>query len=427
MPENEVDDQVCINVGGKLIGKLNGLSFSPSKCFIFRVHDQLRNVNEKSYEPNIIAVGPYHHGKDNLQMMEEHKLRYLRSLLKVKKEEVYKYISAMRSLEVEIRRCYIEPLNLDENQLVEMIVLDGCFIVELIRKFTMPNLRERNDPIFEVEWIVNCLQRDLLLFENQLPFFVLCKLFDMIEVPQNHNRFIYLALQFFGDLFPGHGNKGSVDGNSKPRIRHLLDLVHRNWLPPFALIQPTGVPNKERNWRFIPSATELLEAGIKLKKVEGNNSFDIKFEKGVLQIPALTIEDRTESFFRNLIAHEQYNQGNHIHFIGDYVKFIDCLIDTSKDVEIICREGIIDNWLGDTDAVATMINKMNESVTGGGEHFHYAKTFNKINIHCGKRRHRWMAKLRRNYLSSPWAILSVLAAFVLLVLTILQTVYTVMG
>ncbi|KAM7489005.1 hypothetical protein LguiB_026489 [Lonicera macranthoides] len=369
MQHDDEEDHVCISIGRKL----DGLFPSSTGCFIFKVHDQVRKVNEKAYEPDIISIGPYHHGKNNLQMMEEHKLRYLQYRLREKKESLQRYVVAMRELEGKVRRCYAEPLNLNEDELIEMILLDGFFIVELVRKFRMSNLRQGDDPIFEVEWIVNSLQHDLLLFENQLPFFVLCKLFDMIEVQDNHKRFIHLTLHFFSDLFPGPAYRGSFDGDQN--IKYLLELIHNNWLPSFEESENTDDSKKERNWQFIPSVTELAESGMKFEKI-GGNSFDIKFRNGVMQIPTLTIEDRTESFFRNLIAYEEYHQSTYFHFIVDYVKFMDCLIDSPKDVEILCRSGIIDNWLGDDEAVSNMFNKLNDHVTGPGVHFHYAGVFN---------------------------------------------------
>ena len=42
----------------------------------------------------------------------------------------------------------------------------------------------------------------------------------------------------------------------------------------------------------------------------GGKLFNIKFKLGVIQIPTLTFEDMTESFFKNLIAYEQYCPDN---------------------------------------------------------------------------------------------------------------------
>ncbi|PSS35672.1 UPF0481 protein [Actinidia chinensis var. chinensis] len=407
--------------------KIAALLPSPSECCIFRVHKQLGGVNQKAYEPEIVAIGPYHRGKSNLQMMEEHKLRYLQLLLRRKNEiNAEKYVIAIRSLEQEARRCYAEPINLTSNEMVEMMLLDGCFIIELMRKFEMAYLREKNDPIYKMDWTVNSLQRDLMLFENQMPFFILRKLFDIIEVPNQHKRLIYLALCFFRDLLPGPGCRESVEGQSNSKISHLLGLIHNNWLPSFVGTEPKGDLTKTRkNKHFIPNTTVLREAGVKLKKVEDGTLFDIKFKNGVMQIPSLTIEDRTESFFRNLIAYEQYCPDNQLSYITDYVRFVDCLIDSPKDVAILSRCGIIDNWLGDDEVVSRIFNRISDAVTMPSNQFQYADIFNKVNVHCSRRGNRWMAKLNRNYLNSPWAIISVLAALILLLLTSTQTYFTV--
>ncbi|XP_028112993.1 UPF0481 protein At3g47200-like [Camellia sinensis] len=151
-------------------------------CYIYKVHDRLRWQNEKLYEPEIIAIGPYHHGKDNLQWMEEHKLRYLQLLLKRRNEtSVDRYIVAMRDLQERAFRCYANSVWLNKDEFVKMMLLDSCFLVELFRKFTITSMRDRNDPLFKIDWILPSIWRDLLLFENQLPFFVLVQLFDMTK------------------------------------------------------------------------------------------------------------------------------------------------------------------------------------------------------------------------------------------------------
>ncbi|KAM7465788.1 hypothetical protein LguiB_013350 [Lonicera macranthoides] len=95
--------------------------------------------------------------------------------------------------------------------------------------------------------------------------------------------------------------------------------------------------------------------------MQEGNFFDIKFKNGVMRISPLTIEDRTESFFRNLIAYEQYSDNTQFKLVTDYVKVMDYLINSPKDVELLCRHGIIDNWLGDAEAVFAIFNKITDS------------------------------------------------------------------
>ncbi|KAH7837368.1 hypothetical protein Vadar_013042 [Vaccinium darrowii] len=169
--------------------------------------------------------------------------------------------------------------------------------------------------------------------------------------------------------------------------------------------------------------------GVKLEKVAGGTLLDIKFQNGVLhgvlQIPPLEIEDYTETYFRNLIAYEQYFPSNQFCYITDYTTLMDCLIDSPKDVAILSRRGIIHNLNGDDEVVSKMFNTIRDEIRTQTDQFLYADIFNKVNIRCQKRWSRRMATLNRNYLNSPWALISVLAALVLLLLTSTQTFFAV--
>jgi hypothetical protein len=59
--------------------------------------------------------------------------------------------------------------------------------------------------------------------------------------------------------------------------------------------------------------------------------------------------------------------------------------------------------------------------------FYYAQLFEGVEKHCAQRRNVWLVKLRRNHFNSPWSLISFLAALTLLLLTLVQTVFTVMS
>ncbi|KAL1543037.1 UPF0481 protein [Salvia divinorum] len=409
-----------------LNAKLRQLSGAQLESTIYRVHRHLRNVNPTAYEPEMIAIGPYHHDNEHLKMMEDHKLRYLQQLL-VKKsplDDVGRYVAAIERVEAAARKCYADqPKTLTPAQFIQMLVLDGCFIVQLVRKFDRVkcsfngvNSRETDDPIFQMDWMINSLQRDLMLFENQLPFFVLCELYDLIEVPGQHSRFWFLLRQFFSIMYPGKGCDPNLPVDPR-KVKHLLDFIHRSWLPPLSR-------QGERRVMFIDSATRLEDANVKFEiRPKGKTLFDVGFEEGVMRMPPLTIEDRTESFLRNLITYEQYFQHT---FVTDYVHLLDCLIDSSMDVEKLSRKGIINNWLGDAQKVAEMVNKLGDSVAGPGDGFVYGKMFEDVQKHCAKPMNSWRASLKRKYFNSPWAVISLLVGAVLLILTAVQTVFTIL-
>ncbi|XP_047976648.1 UPF0481 protein At3g47200-like [Salvia hispanica] len=425
----------------------NEVTGAQPECTIYRVHRPLRNVNPKAYEPEVIAIGPYHRHDNNnehLKMMEDHKLRYLKQLLAEKNppDDVGRYVAALVGVEEKARRCYADqPKTLSTAQFIQMLVLDGCFIVQLVRKFdrvksnfNRVNSWDRNDPIFQRDWMINSLQRDLMLFENQLPFFILCKLYDLIEAPNQHSRFLFLLHQFFSTLYPGKGcnPKSPVMPADLDKVKHLLDFIHSSWFPPLQR------PGKGRVRFIIDSVTRLEEANVKFRiRSEGKTLFDVGFKEGVMTIPPLTIEDRTESFLRNLITYEQYFQHtvvtDYVHeqyfqhtVVTDYVHFLDCIIDSSMDVEKLSQKGIINNWLGDAHTVAEMVNKLGDSVAGPGDSFVYGEMFEDVQKHCAKPMNEWRASLKRTYFNSPWAVISVIVGAVLLILTAVQTVFTIL-
>lgn len=74
---NEVADQLSIQIGEKLRDRFPIWSDRS----IFEVPAHLRNVYQDAYEPNILAIGPYHRGKSRLNAMEEPKMCNLKVLL----------------------------------------------------------------------------------------------------------------------------------------------------------------------------------------------------------------------------------------------------------------------------------------------------------------------------------------------------------
>ncbi|XP_070662365.1 UPF0481 protein At3g47200-like [Malus domestica] len=126
-------------------------------CCIFKVPQLLVEVNSKHYHPHIVSIGPYHRGCQHLEMMQQHKWRYLRDLLVRTPStgpKLADYLQVVALDEEKIRECYSETLTcLSKIELVEMMVLDGLFIIEVFSRFEYfeENL---DDTIFSSEWIL---------------------------------------------------------------------------------------------------------------------------------------------------------------------------------------------------------------------------------------------------------------------------------
>nr|XP_027118922.1 UPF0481 protein At3g47200-like [Coffea arabica] len=410
--------------------KLSDLLDTSEKPSIFKIHGQLRSAKEEAYEPLVVSIGPYHHGKPKLEEMEKHKVRYFNELLRRTGESAEKYIIALTNRQDQARRCYAEEISLSDDAFVDMLCLDGCFVIEFLRKRRLPELRLQNDPLFQMLWLRYATKNDLILFENQLPFFVLLQLFDMTKSPGEEENLIDLAIHLclVGNL-PNPGLNSHSEIFEPYNAVHLLGLVHKILSASFSeTLSSTMNSNRRDSSLTIKSAGELRQSGIKFKKAEDSKSlFRITFENGVLKIPPLVVEDRTEPFCRNLIAYEEYmsNPTETWRCISDYIIFIDFLINSPSDVETLRRHDIIVNWLGSDEALSTMFNKLSKHVHVGGR-FCYNKIFDDVDEYSRKRWHIWRAHLVRKYFNNPWSFIAFLAACALLLLTSVQAIFSIL-
>jgi len=144
----------------------------------------------------------------------------------------------------------------------------------------------------------------------------------------------------------------------------------------------------------------------------------------VLEIPCLTLYDNTESAFRNLVALEQCHYKVD-HYVTDYIRILDFLIDTDKDVDLLVRKGILVNTLGDSNAVTTLVNRLGLQIFLFEMNPNYSCLCEELNTFYKVPCHSWKAILRRDYFSTPWRTASTTAAVILLVLTFIQTIYSI--
>ncbi|XVE62783.1 hypothetical protein DITRI_Ditri06bG0147600 [Diplodiscus trichospermus] len=247
----------------KELDDISSKSFSDS--FIFRVPHHLRQVNARVFEPQIFSIGPYHCDKDHLKAMKIHKVRYLRNFLQRTATPLETYVAASISMEESARNCYAEAVNMSSGEFVAMMVLDGLFIIELmIYKFgSAPFWREEND-IFKQKLNLTILAQDLLLLENQLPFFVLDEFLSITEI-RDRLYFVLKIFDFFSTMLPNLYLEITlplvVDD-----IKHLLAMVHDNGLVSTEASNYHEPPVADVNLEFILSATELSARGIQFKK-----------------------------------------------------------------------------------------------------------------------------------------------------------------
>lgn len=141
-------------------------------------------------------------------------------------------------------------------------------------------------------------------------------------------------------------------------------------------------------------------------------------------MPRIVVDDFMGSFFPNCVAYEQCYVACSKHFTT-YATLLDCLMNINKDVEYLCEQKIIENYFGTESAVAGFVNTLGRDVAFDIEKCYLKELFIEVNEYYNNSRHVTWASFKNTYFSSPWSFISALAALILLILSIVQTIFTV--
>jgi hypothetical protein len=175
-------------------------------------------------------------------------------------------------------------------------------------------------------------------------------------------------------------------------------------------------------------AAQYLEAGVKFKRreydrLEPHSLLDVKFRAGAMEIPCVVIDESTASLFRNLIAFEQTCPQFGDDFTS-YIVFLSQLVSAPEDVTLLSKREIIVHHLDSDLQVSDLFTMFSKDVVFDFNGTYYLKSLcQTLEAHYQNRLNRWMAWLWTNHFSNPWLVLAAVGTIVVLVCTVLQTVY----
>ncbi|CAD6256845.1 unnamed protein product [Miscanthus lutarioriparius] len=396
---------------------------------IYRVPQFIKDTtSSEAYSPRFVSLGPLHHGEPHLLPMEDHKRRAVLHMVNRSGKPLQDFVAAIDEVADELQAAYNDLdddkwRGANKGRFVEMMVMDGCFLLEWARtagiviggNFAVDYAT--NDPIFSLRSYIKLwgtMKRDMIAMENQLPLIVLQRLLAVQsgEFPKaaEINNMVQLLLDVAPCFEEGIDELGL----------HFLDIFHKSYCgtpPQWEESDPDEFEPRT------PCAVELSEAGIQLKKSRTDSIHDVDFKKGVLSMPLFTLHDDTEIYLLNLMAFERLHPGSNF-YVASYISFVDQIIESERDVALLRSQGLFANMIGSDKNVVKMFNTLTKLATTPlrGSKLGYVNW--KVNSHCKKRRNRWRASFMNTYLSNPWVFTSMVAAFILLVAALLQTVYT---
>ncbi|XP_028764372.1 UPF0481 protein At3g47200-like [Neltuma alba] len=444
---------------------------------ICRVPEKIRPAEDEDkeyrYRPRHAAMGPFHRGtRNDLQFIELTKWQHMHHLFEHRTQNkslaVKSCSEAMKGIGSIIRASYGEKIDMPEEELARIMLLDGCFLLEFLLRFTT-----EQEARVDTKYMLRVLT-DLTLLENQIPFVVLTTLSSILF------EFLYdgqlprlRRLLEVKSLSPHKLAKSLLKCNVARAdfpngVYHFLHLIH--------LSSPDPYQDEERRSDPLPmqrSARKLQALGITIKAeaTQTNDSpgndkseetaasvlrkfvdkfeFKIEFneEERALKIPTLHIKETTEVKWRNLIAWEQIGLTEIGYKFTSYAYFFKGLVCSVHDLKLLKQEEVIkvhNEAIKDEDLV-----DMLQSITTGaerrdGRYSKICKILNKAEVNGVVGRcvlvfrmpwHYWRRfvegtkfqffRLAYIFLGTAWRKAGIFSGIALFGLTITQTVYAI--
>ncbi|KAB8097970.1 hypothetical protein EE612_026894 [Oryza sativa] len=456
---------------------------------VSRVPAHLRDANADAYTPRFVAVGPLHRGDARrLGAGERLKMAYLHSLISRGHSDqarqlavIEEYIRAVAAREREARAFYSEDVDMYAEEFIMMLVLDGCFIIEHLVNVAIG----RDEPsLHATPFAPVQLSVDLILAENQIPFFVLVDLVRITDLPEFASTghpppvlIVKLVLYYLA------GEKGrDMVGDALPPaegVSHILHLLHAmivaartKWEPPpriqdgavlgtaqdgarllrrlpLLLLVPLLYPilPEESKWRAsygredVPSASDLKRMWVRFKKPRGGGAAAVTGIASVmgpvplavklahedkLRLPQLRVELRTAPLLLNLMAFEQSAAKAEARDVSAYVSFMAKMVQSAEDAGALAAAEVVAvvHGNGGGEGKEEVVRLFRQVGAASGEVELERSYLGGMVVELRERsRHplfMMWADVKRNYFTVPWAVVAEFVAFVTFVSTIVQ-------
>ncbi|KAK4721180.1 hypothetical protein R3W88_011413 [Solanum pinnatisectum] len=418
----------------------------------------MRIDNQKSddYDPKVVSLGPYHHGKLELNFVEDFKPKALEMFIHgSNKKQDFFLEEILREID-DFRSCYLEEFvnKYNDYEFARMMLLDACFIlndIEISTRSTPNSASKQSNTIKHLGIAVYLVtRRDLYLLENQVPFLVL-KLLVKLRYDDDqgggYHSFeekvkSYCSQMFFDKQEDIKMKENTIIETDPP---HLLEVFRRvlvngsdNEANATQLRSYDFIFDYFRNcWRknhlshksglltnVFRSVMDLKSKGIHLRPSGIDSLKGVRFTShyyyGKLKLPCWYVSSYTKVFFMNMIAYELCPNGP-IDRDVSYINFMKSLVISPNDVKELREEKIIFNTLGSDEEVVQVYKGL--KTYGADDPLLFKNVKRNIQEHYNSKGKTWIAELIDTYFNSPWPLIALIVTVFLTFLTIVQTYY----
>ncbi|GLJ23647.1 hypothetical protein SUGI_0447850 [Cryptomeria japonica] len=420
----------------------------PSTVCIFTVPKILVDLKRDAYLPQVISIGPGYQRTTDLSCMDNHKLRASQRMIKrlPGKTDINSMVAEIEKMDGQIRDKYEKIIHCNSETLAWMMLLDGSFLLELLRTLAGKDHSDSSDgmyfePLFDESRIKSvgfAVLGDIVKLENQIPLLVLDKILQLESGSEKEAqaKLFDLLLNASSSFFPFKYlqlSRFELDSSFVGR-EHFLGFLHGVNLSFFAGTKSASASSSssstvERRFNYVlPSICSLCKAGISIRPYTGDGGMALRFDKeaSVLYLPILVISEKTEIVLRNLMAMEAFLPLE-LQVISCYVGLMKSLIFTENDVTHLRMAGIVYMYVGNDSQVAQLWDSLCKGMAIST--LQPLKEL-KMEIIEGYRS-KWRARLMDffvNHFTRPWrTIISVVAATFIFIFTFAQAFSSMYG
>ncbi|ONK70379.1 uncharacterized protein A4U43_C05F33110 [Asparagus officinalis] len=216
---------------------------------IFCVPQALVLCKPEAYVPQLFALGPYHHWRPQLYDMERYKIAAARRI-QGRLNGVVEFDGVVKKFvkkEYKIRCHYHKQLHVNGETLAWMMAIDGSFLLEFLQAIyfkNQPKAQQEAQPRTTLSKRMeherakvsfNMIVRDITMLENQIPLFLLRKLFKLVYSQKDiaDEELSNILTEFVREVSPF---KITVDSlilvmDNFTRHAHLLELLYWTIVP----------------------------------------------------------------------------------------------------------------------------------------------------------------------------------------------------
>ncbi|XP_012847054.1 PREDICTED: UPF0481 protein At3g47200-like [Erythranthe guttata] len=403
-----------------------GIEISPSvasnrQTILHRVPHHVRENKMHIYDPMVLSIGPYHHGRSSgFQETEQLKEKIVDLTLNSNDKDLFRRKILERIDEVRYFCGGISTHEFDDDALAQMMLRDACCVLHII-KF---DVKEVDLLVLRLgRTTVVSMLRDFLMLENQIPFWIIKLLIDLAIEDGDTLLCTFLSDSNFADY-----RLTEVPWKEGEEPLHLIE-AHRITLVKEEIGADSRSQNIDRQNNYsrrvafkIQSSPRHSVTELKTKGIHFSPSSNCLKDIRELCLPILHVTSNSKVFFSNTIAFEMSSESNTDYAVASYITFMKTLIENTEDVSELKKKGILFSTLANDNELVQMFKEIDGLDDYGSTALLDVQM--KINKHCSIKTNTWMTELIYKYFRSPWTVIALFVATFLVVLTILQTYYT---